>query len=76
MCITNSRLDRKSRRLKVIANLSFVIGLLLWLFVHPAGQIERDWVHGMSGFLLGLYITMNLLGFGSAGRCRETEEGA
>jgi len=70
MCIPNRLLDRKTRRLMAIGNISLVIGLLLWLFVHSSGQMERNWLHGVCGFLLGLSITINLFGLWVARRCR------
>jgi Zn-dependent protease len=70
MCIPNRLLDKKTRRLMAIGNISLVIGLLLWLFVHPSGQMERNWFHGVCGFLLGLSITINLFGLWVARRCR------
>lgn len=70
MCIPNRQLDRKTRRLMAIANISLVIGLLLWLFAHPSGQLERNCLHGICGFLLGLSITVNLFGLRVARRCR------
>jgi hypothetical protein len=44
-----------------IGNICLVIGLLLWLFVHPAGQFSRDALHFVCGLLLGLSITINLI---------------
>ena len=38
MCIPNRLLDKKTRRFMALANISLVIGLSLWLFVHPSGQ--------------------------------------
>jgi hypothetical protein len=51
--------------------MSLVVGLLLWLFVHPSGQIEKNWLHAVCGFLLGLSVTINLMGLVFARRCRE-----
>jgi Zn-dependent protease len=68
MCICNRQLDPKGRRLRVLANLSLVLGLLLWIFVHPSVRLERDWVDGACGFLLGLSITCNLFGLWRARR--------
>ena len=73
MCIPNRLLDRKTRRLMVLANISLVIGLLLWLFVHPAGQLEKNWRDAACGFLLGLSVTISLFGLWFARRCREKQ---
>ena len=70
MCIPNQQLNRKTRSLMAIGNIALVIGLLLWLFVHPAAQVERNWLHAVCGFLLGLSITFNLYGLWSARRNR------
>lgn len=69
MCIPIHQLDIKTRRRMVLGNICLVIGLLLWLFVHPSGQIERDWVQGFSGLLLGISIGINLFGLRLARRC-------
>jgi hypothetical protein len=71
MCIPIRQLDPKTRRLLAIGNISLVVGLLLWLFVHPSGQIEKNWLHAVCGFLLGLSVTINLMGLVFARRCRE-----
>ena len=73
MCIPNQKLDKKSRRLMALANISLVIGLLLWLFVHPTVQIEKNWLHAVCGFLLGLSVTINLFGLWFARRCRQKQ---
>jgi Flp pilus assembly protein TadB len=53
----------------VIANISLVIGILLLYFVHPAGQVEGNWCHGVGGLMLGLSITVNLFGLLLVKRC-------
>lgn len=75
MCVPIQQLDPKTRRLRAIANVSLVIGLLLWIFVHPTGQFERNWLHAVCGFLLGMSITINLFGLRSARRCGFTGSG-
>jgi hypothetical protein len=75
MCIPNRLLDRKTRRLMALANISLVIGLLLWQFVHPYGQIERNWLDAACGFLLGLSIAINLIGLIFGKRCRASASG-
>jgi hypothetical protein len=73
MCIPNRLLDKKTRRLMALANISLVIGLLLWLLVHPTGQFERNCLHAASGFLLGLSITISLYRLKFAHRCRQKQ---
>jgi hypothetical protein len=75
MCIPIQQLDPKTRRMRAIANVSLIIGLLLWVFVHPSGPFERNWLHAACGFLLGLSITISLFGLRSARRCRFAETG-
>ncbi len=60
MCIPNRLLDKKTRRMKALANISLVMGLLLWLFAHPSGQAEHNCLHAVCGFLLGFSVTVNL----------------
>lgn len=73
MSIARRNLDPKAKRLIAIANLSLAIGLLLILFVHPSGNTGRNWLHAVSGFLLGLSIAINLFAFRFASRCREKQ---
>jgi len=75
MSIRFRQLEPKARGRRFFANLCLVVGLLLWIFVHPAGTIERDCVHAICGFLLGLSITVNLLTFWSSNCRRDTEQG-
>jgi hypothetical protein len=63
MCIPVQQLDRKSRVLLFIANISLVIGLLLWNFreyIYPSNPGVRIGLHASCGFLLALSITINL----------------
>jgi hypothetical protein len=73
MCIPNQSLDKKTRRLMAIGNIALVIGLLLWEFAHPAGQFQKNCLHAVCGFLLGLSITINLFGLRFARRYRENQ---
>jgi len=75
MSIRIRQFDPRARRRMALANISLVIGLLLWLFVHPAGQIEQNWLHAICGFLLGVSIAVNLLNFWHSSRCGNTEAG-
>lgn len=59
------------RRLMAIGNLCLSAGLLVNLFVHPAGTFARNWSHAISGFLLGLGIATMLFGVLRARRCDE-----
>jgi uncharacterized membrane protein YedE/YeeE len=70
MCHPNRILDRKGRIIYGIGNFSLIAGLLLWRLVHPTAQIEKNWLDGVCGFLLGFYITVNLcvLRLGRRGR--------
>jgi hypothetical protein len=60
MSFSFRQLDPKTRRLVATGNLCLVAGLLLWLFVHPAGQLANTWLHASYGFLLGLSIAINI----------------
>jgi hypothetical protein len=73
MCLLRRQLDPKARRRVVLANLSLAVGLMLRVFVHPAGQMEQNWLDAACGFLLGLSITVNLFGLW-AFRCRGISE--
>lgn len=53
-------LPPRSRRQIAIANAALVVGLLLWLFVHPARPAAHSARDAAAGFLLGLSITVNL----------------
>ncbi|MGD0940722.1 MAG: hypothetical protein ABR905_13540 [Terracidiphilus sp.] len=75
MSIRFRQLDPKARGRMLLANISLTIGLVLWLFVHPASQVERNWFHGISGFLLGVSITINLLNLRSSSRCSDARAG-
>ena len=60
MCIPYRQLDSKGRRRVALLNLCLIAGLLLPLVVHPTGKLEQDWLHGVCGVLLGIYIGVNL----------------
>jgi hypothetical protein len=70
MYFPNRNLNPRDRVIFQIGNFSLVAGLLLWMFVHPTSQIEKNWLEAVSGFLFGFYITVNLfvLRFGCRGR--------
>ena len=75
MCLLGRQLDPKARRRVVLANLSLAVGLLLRVFVHPAGQMEQNWLDAACGFLIGLSIAVNLFGLWSRRRRCDTESG-
>jgi hypothetical protein len=33
---------------------------MLWNFAHPDSQIQRNWIHGLTGLLMGFSIAVNL----------------
>ncbi len=73
MCLYHRQLDPKSRRLMIIANISFIVGILLWNserwgWIHLSSQIEQIYLDAISGFLFGLYIAIMFFGLRSA-RC-------
>lgn len=73
MSLKFRQLDRKSRRLFAIADLCLPAGLILLILLHPASQLERNWLHGVAGFLLGLSITINLFGLRRARGVSQTK---
>jgi hypothetical protein len=78
MCIADRQLDPKTRRLMVIANLSFILAILLrnserWHWFHPSSQIERNYLDGVCGLLLGISIGINLFVLRHCSRCGQKE---
>jgi hypothetical protein len=57
-----------------IGNISLVLGLLLWVF-RSYIHVERNWLDGMYGFLVGFSIAINLMGLIRAKRCRASASG-
>jgi hypothetical protein len=72
MRIPSRRLDPKARRSMVLGNLCLVIGLLLWNF-RSHFQVQRIWLDGVCGLLLGISIVVNLSAVRSSRRCREKQ---
>jgi hypothetical protein len=65
MCFCRRQLDPKTRRRMVIANLSFILAILLWNskrwgWIHLSSSFEQNWLDAICGFLFGLYIAVNL----------------
>ena len=62
----------------VIANVSFILGILLWNserwnWVHGLTQMEVNWLHAFAGFFLSLYITIMFYGIRKTRRCALTD---
>jgi hypothetical protein len=80
MCIPIHQLDPRTRRLRTVANICLVVGLLLWNFdqwkwLQPSGPIERNLFHALVGLLMGVSIGSNLFRLRLARRCRAAEAG-
>lgn len=60
MCVPYSQRNPRTRNLLAIGNLCLVAGLMLWNFAHPDSQIQRNWIHGLTGLLMGFSIAVNL----------------
>jgi hypothetical protein len=41
--------------------LCLAASLLLFLFVHPAPGPQREWLHGISGLLMGISLGISLM---------------
>ena len=63
------RMDQRTRRMVALSNLGLAVGLSLNLFVHPQSAMARDWVHGVSGMLMGISLGVNLFGLRRSERC-------
>ena len=59
----------KVRRQVALGCLCLSMGLLLRLFVHPSGNVGRNWLDGVAGMLIGMSIAINFLAFRSTRRC-------
>lgn len=68
-----SSLNPRLRRQMALANAALVLGLMLWLFVHPLGAAQRDVRDAIVGLLLGLSVTANLF---AAIKARRPKTGA
>jgi hypothetical protein len=50
--------------------LCLAASLLLFLFVHPAPGPQREWLHGISGLLMGISLGISLMVLVKAARQR------
>ncbi len=73
MCIPLRERSRKDRVLFGIANIALCIGIVLPYLVKAASETERNWVHGVTGMLLGISIGINLFGLRFARRCSQKQ---
>jgi len=62
------KMNRKDRLTFAAGNLCLSLGLLLRLFVHPAGQLQKDWLDGIVGLMMGVAIAINLASLYKAGK--------
>jgi hypothetical protein len=69
MCVPYRQLDSKARRRVAIGSLCLALGLLLPRIVHPTGELEQDWLHGICGMFLGVSIGVNLFSLRFARGC-------
>jgi len=70
MCIPNRQLGPKARHLRAVANISLILGLTPWIFREYI-PLSQNWLHAVCGFLLGLFITINLFWLRRARRYRD-----
>jgi hypothetical protein len=80
MCLNHRQLDPQSRRRIVVANLSLILAILLWNserwnWVHTSSQFQKNWLDAITGFLFGLYITINLIILRRRGGCGQSQNG-
>lgn len=52
--------SRKSRLMLSAGMFALAVGLILFNFVHPASHAGKDWLDGISGFLVGISIALNI----------------
>jgi hypothetical protein len=71
MCLCNRQIDPKSRRVRFIANLSLLLGLLPIVFRQEL-HVYQEALDAFCGFFLGISITANLCGL----RCARREASA
>ena len=62
-------MNRKDRLIFAAGNVCLSVGLLLRLFVHPVAQVQKNWLDGVVGLLLGMAIAINLGNLYKSRRC-------
>jgi hypothetical protein len=80
MCLNHRPLDPRSRRLMRVANIIFILSILLWNserwnWVHGFSQTELNCLHAFTGLLFGLYFAIMLFGLRSGCRKRAVGSG-
>ncbi len=50
------------------------VAIMFPIFVHPAGQVGRNWFEGLRGFLFGISIGLNLMAVVLKARARRRVE--
>jgi hypothetical protein len=61
MCLPIDRRGFRSAALSAAAAIALLVSFALPYAIHPAGQVERNWLHAVCGFFAGISIGMNLL---------------
>lgn len=54
-------LGKQWRNLMMVGMACLAIGLILPWVLPVSGSIGRDWVHGISGWFVGMSISLNLI---------------
>ena len=56
MCAPASKLDKKTRSLLAVVNLSLAVGITMLNIGRSHGQAAQAWLDGICGFCIGLSI--------------------
>jgi hypothetical protein len=51
---------QKAKVMLTVGTVSVSLAILLGMFVHPSTVPGTNWLHGISGFLVGISIVLNL----------------
>lgn len=51
---------QKAKAMWTVGTLSVSLAVLLRMFVHPSTALATNWLDGVSGFLVGISIVLNL----------------
>lgn len=51
---------QKAKAMWTVGTLSVSLAVLLRMFVHPSIALATNWLDGISGFLVGISIVLNL----------------